>query len=191
MESTISHKLHGSVPERAHSKRFHRALPEVMYVGNEGCSHSVAYLTPELTAITASCGLCFLREGYLNELPGSIHKAKMLAENGNPQQTPLFLSHVLVSEGFKSPKTGQNLNQFRLARKQYSRKSAEIFPFASSLWVLMGYQPPLAKPLIQAVLGKNEPEIALLLDVSVYNVVDRLRKGINFTVNWINQYANI
>jgi hypothetical protein len=185
-DQAVSLDAFGNSSDGNKRKTFARALPDELYVGNEGCGHSVAYYSPNFS----SCGLCFLREGFNSELPGSIHSAKSLAENGNPQQTPLFFSHVLVAEGFRSPKTGQNLSKFRLARKQYSRKSAEVFPFASSLWVLMGYQPPLAKPLIHAVLGLGEPKIAIILDTSVYNVVDRLRKGINFTTNWIDRYGN-
>lgn len=171
----------------ASQRNFIGALPTILYVGNSGCVHSSLY---ELTWYTTFCGLCFMIEGFTGELPTRLHESRLLADNGNPQQSGKLMSHVSVVEGFAAPDPEQNLKQYRLARGQYTRRSPRLFPFASALQELMGHQPPLARPLILACQGFHEPEIAARMDLSVYNVAERIRKGLALATGSVRKYSD-
>jgi hypothetical protein len=156
-----------------------QALPDILYVGNGSCEHSSIYQVQDV------CLICFFRDGFQNEIPGRMHFSKQLTDNGNPQQTGRLMSHVSIVEGFRPPKPDQNLHSYRLARKQYSSPAHRLFPFTSALWELMSFQPPLATPTILLVSGEKAPKIAEKLDISLYNLQERVQKGINLAVGFL------
>lgn len=162
-----------------------QSLPLVKAVGGPRCGHSfVLWISWE----RLFCGLCFLRDGYHAELPGKLHSTKVLADNGKPQQTGRLESHVQVIEGIFAPKPGQSLEAFRRVRNALETKPAKNqFPFASSLWDLMGKQPPLAIPLVRA-LHKPPEEVARDMELSSYNVYERLMKGVRAATDLVRKY---
>lgn len=160
-------------------KAYPQALPDFFYVGGSSCGHPFTY------EYDGTCGLCFIKDGFDSELPKQLHRSKSLADNGNPQQTSSFQSHVQVSLGLVPPKKGQNLANFRRARKQYSQVAHGQFPITSALWELMGFQPPLAIPLIASISGEKAPEIAEKLDISIYNLQIRLQKAVKLTLLFV------
>lgn len=164
---------------QAYLQAYPQALPSNLYVGDHRCGHSSNLIVQDV------CLFCFLQDGFQNELPGRLHLGRQLADNGNPEQAPRLISHVQVVEGFRPPRPNQNLRSYRLARKQYSRPAHGLFPFTSALWELMGYQPPLAIPLIRAISGENLPKIAENLDISIYNLQNRIEKGIKLTLGFL------
>lgn len=164
---------------QARPQAYPQALPDFLYVGGSGCGHADRYF------FHASCALCFLKYAFEGEIPGQLHLSKTLTDNGNPQQTPKFISHVQVIEGFKPPTIGENLRKYRLARKQYTAPAHKIFPVSSALWELMGYQPPLARPLILLVSGYSDRKIAEIMGISIYNLHERLFKGVKLTLQWM------
>lgn len=175
------------------------------------CGHSVMYVIQALDDGPLLCGLCFFRDGFQAEQPSEIHLHRTLAENGNPQTTPRFMSHLTVVMGLQAPPKDVNLRDWQrkrnsLARGQYTRRvkvgdklipqsfvSVEkfsspawmMYPVASALWKLMGYQPPLGIVLVRAVGGRTEPEIAHELDVSIWNVNIRMGKAIRTALGYI------
>jgi hypothetical protein len=156
-----------------------QALPDILYVGNGSCEHSSIYSVQDV------CLICFFKDGFQNEIPGQIHFSKLLTENGNPQQTGRMMAHVSLVAGFRPPKPEQNLRDWRHSREQYTRPAHGIFPFTSALWELMSFQPPLATPTILLVSGLKAPKIAEKLDISIYNVQERVQKGINLAVGFL------
>jgi hypothetical protein len=175
------------------------------------CGHSLMYLIKSADDGPMLCGLCFFREGYQAEQPSTIHLHHTLAENGNPETAPLFMSHLNVIMGLRAPEPGQDIKEFQrkrnsLARGQYTRRvkvgsklvpqtfvqverfskpAWMLYPVASSLWKLMGYQPPLGIVLVRGVGGRTEREIASELDVSVWNVNIRMGKAIRTALGYI------
>lgn len=131
------------------------------------------------------CGLCFLMDGFSREVPFRIHAHRLLAENGNPETSPQFLSHLQLAMGLKAPPRGMSLKQYSLARRQYSRPAPGQFPITSALWQMMGYQPPLAVPLLYRLLGLPEAEIATYMELSQYNVHLRLAKGVRLCLRFV------
>jgi hypothetical protein len=163
---------------------YSRSLPLSFPQGNGSCRHSPLYLIFEND--TASCGFCHVHDGIQHELPGKLHFSKQLTTNGNPQQTPLLLAHVQLIEGLKPPQPWQSTKQYRLARGQLDTKPAhEIFPYTSALWELMGYQPPIATPLVKALYGKTETEIAAELKTSQYSVFVSIAKAVRWTLKYV------
>lgn len=164
------------------------------------CRHSPLYVMQNEREQPPFCGLCFFREGYEAELPKKIHAYKTLAENGNPEASPKFLAHLRLVMGFEPPRPGESLKAFNrrrnssiivplntndLAREQYTRPARRLFPVASSIWKLMGYQPPLAIVLVGAVTGKSEGQISKELDLSRMNVHIRMAKAIRTAMGYI------
>lgn len=156
------------------------------------CGHSILYVMQNYEEQPPFCGLCFFRLGFESELPTRIHvsvnpRYSTLAVNGNPEMAPKFFSHLLLVMGLKPPRSGENLNRFRAsrARGQYTKPAPRLFPVASALWKLMGYQPPLGIVLVAAVGGRTEVEIARLHDLSVWNVHQRMVKAIHTAMGYI------
>lgn len=174
------------------------------------CQHSLLYFLQIDESGPLLCGLCFFKEGYESELPGRIHQFKVLADNGNPQTAPMLMAHLQVSMGLKPPKPGQDLRDFRrqrnaLAREQYTVRgpqkfgsklsthsrnvrfssTSRLYPVASALWKLMGYQPPLGIVLVRGVTGRTEEEIAAELNVTRFNVNIRMTKAIRTAVGYL------
>lgn len=174
------------------------------------CHHSGLYLIQTYEDGPLLCGLCFFRDGYQTELPPAIHFRNTLAENGNPETVPLFMSHLQLVMGLEAPKPDQDLVEFRkkriaLAREQYTVRApkqfghklsthtrrakfsspSKLYPIASSLWKLMGYQPPLGVVLVRGVSGRTESEIADELDVSQMNVHTRMAKAIRTALGYL------
>jgi hypothetical protein len=128
-----------------------------------------------------------------------MHLFKTLAENGNPETSPKFMSHLWLLMGLEPPKSGESLKAYQkrrqssipnptntnaLAREQYTRPS-RLFPVASSLWKLMGYQPPLAIVLVKAVNGHSERRIAKDIDASLIGVHIRMAKAIRTAMGYL------
>lgn len=156
------------------------------------CQHSPLYILQNYTNQPPFCGLCFFREGIQSELPTRLHVFKTLAENGNPETDHIFLAHLWLIMGLKDPDPKVPLHEFRRkrkrprAREQYTKDAPTLFPVASSLWKLMGYQPPLASVLVRgAVYGRTEQEIAKVLDLSVINVHIRMAKAVRTAMGYI------
>lgn len=142
------------------------------------CGHSHIYTIQAVKNGPLICGLCLFKQGFEDELPGRLHLFKTLAENGKPQTAPMFLSHLKLIMGLRRPPQELPLRTYRLARGQYSGSARTIFPVASALWELMGFQPPLGIVVVRAVGGRNEFEIAKELNDSVRSVHIRMAKGI-------------
>lgn len=154
------------------------------------CGHSFLYVTQNYKDQPPLCGLCLFREGFESELPGRIHvsvnpRYRVLAANGNLETAPKFLSHLYLVMGLKGPKAGEALHIFRRARGHYTKPAKNLFPVASALWKLMGYQPPLGVVLVQAVNRSTEQEIAKHLDDSIMNIHLRMAKAINTAMKYL------
>jgi hypothetical protein len=149
------------------------------------CGHSFSFL---VRWDTTFCGLCFLREGYHEELPKKLHLVRTLADNGNPQQTDQLQGHLSLVEGIYDP-GDTPLRDFSRARSHKgSAPLPQLYPFASALWGVMGKQPPLGLPLYRSVLGVPEREIASFMEISLLNVNIRLSKGVDMAVRLIRKY---
>jgi hypothetical protein len=140
------------------------------------CGHSPLYVLQLDKKQPPFCGLCLLRDGYDAETPTRIHLFKTLAENGNPETSPKFFAHLFLVQGLVSPRVDADgnlepLHEFRRrrgqlkcsiscpqpcfehqprTREQYTEPAKRLFPVASALWKLMGYQPPLGVVLVNA-----------------------------------------
>lgn len=186
MTSTTTHK--GSLDQSLRPSLrlvYSQAMTPFLPVGNSSCQHS-AWLF--VSWDTVFCGLCFLKVGFNQELPSRLHLSKTLADNGNPQQTGKLESHVSVVEGIFAPGT-MTLKQFSRARGHLgSAPAPNIFPFSSALWTVIGRQPPLGWPLYLAVRGFSEEEIAKEMGVSIYNVNERLSKGVDMAAKLVRKY---
>jgi hypothetical protein len=186
------------------------SLPYEDYRADLDCGHSNLYLVQAESEGPLLCGLCFFRDGYEAELPASIHLHKALAENGNPETIGLLMSHLNVVMGLIPPKKGEDIKAYQrrrnaLAREQYTTRSPlpdhriiqqvrhikftspswRMFPVASSLWKLMGYQPPLGIVLVRGVGGRVETEIASELDISHMDVHIRMAKAIRTAIRYL------
>lgn len=167
-----------------YSFSYERSLSE----RNARCGHPFTY---QIVWEHPFCGLCFLIDGYQQGLPMALHRSKSLAENGNPAQSGALQSHVRVVEGLLLPSEGQTLKDFSRAREQYmgSKPAPTTFPVASALWEMCGKQPPLAKPLLLAVVQqKPHVDIAVELDLSLWRLVSTLKKGISMATNLVRKY---
>lgn len=164
--------------------------PEATRVDGD-CPHSPLYIVQLPETGIATCGLCFFREGWESELPTTVHQHHVLAQNGNPETAPKFMAHLFLVMGLVQPEEGMDLKEWRrirkrpLAREQYTDVAWGLFPIGSSLWQLMGYQPPLGIVLVRAVSGFNELQIAKELELSTWNVVDRMAKAIRTALRYI------
>lgn len=125
------------------------------------------------------CGPCFFREGFWSELPtrvtirqGSGHKGFYVIDNR-------VVEHIELSFGLVPPDPGEPLQEWRKRRNKISARPAPgMFPFGSTLWNLMNYQPPLARVLVKFCQGMDEPQIAEELHLSLYNVHERMVKAV-------------
>lgn len=140
---------------------------------------------------TEFCSLCFLQAAFEAEVPRRVHAYKLLAENGNPANSESFVAHLECVMGLMPPKPGQNLREFRLARKRYSSPSPSMYPVTSALWEMMGYQPPLATPLMYCLMGLPEAQIAVKLGISQYNVSIRLVKAARLALRFVRHDRTI
>lgn len=166
------------------------SLPYDLFRDTVDCRHSRLYIIRNYEEQPLFCGLCFYREGWESELPTRIHLFKTLAENGNPETSPKFLAHMLLAVGLEPPKPDQNLRDFQKlrsprARVQYTKPAWGLFPVASSLWKLMGYQPPLAIVLVRGASGRPESAIAEELDLSLTDVHIRMAKAIRTAMGYL------
>lgn len=163
-------------------------LPYDAHRDTPDCHHSPIYFVGN----PPSCGLCFYKAGWISEVPGQIHFSKVLAENGNPQTYPGFLTHVQIALGLIPPKPDKNLGEWRLERSPYAREQYTTppgwrqFPISTSLWKLMGFQPPLGIVLVRAVQGLNEVEIAYELRQSQFNIYIRMAKAIRAAMGFLD-----
>jgi len=152
--------------------------------GKAGCRHSWFY------EAHGQCSLCFLKERYEAEVPRRLHSYKVLAENGNPETNPTFLRHQETVLGLVPPRKGQDLRDFRLARAQYTVAHG-AFPITSSLSKAMGYQPPIVIPVLRAIQGRTDAEIAAELsdredrEVTILNVHRRIVKGLRLVMRTV------
>lgn len=156
-------------------------------VPRSSCGHSFLYVVLTWNEGTpAFCGLCFLYNVFRDEHPTRIHEYKQLALNGNPETKHEFLNHLQSSLGLAAPQPGQSLRNYRLAREQYSRKPDRAkHPVTSALWELFGSQPKMAKPLLRALLGVEENEIARQMDWSIYNLQTTMAKAIRTALRYV------
>lgn len=153
-----------------------KALPAKRSVGRSSCPH------PHDLHFGPLCGLCFFQDGFASELPTRLHAYKILADNGNPETSPKFLAHLQVTFGIRPPEPGQSLHQFRAQRRLASSPAPGIYPIASVIWEMMGNQPPLAHPFYLAVIGVPEAQIASRLEISQYNLWNRLAKATRYAM---------
>lgn len=185
------------------------SLPYEAFRVHKLCKHSDVYVLKLHEEQPPFCGLCLIREGFESEMPTKFHMYKTLAENGNPETAPKFLAHLVLAMGLVPPRDDESLAEWRkrrnsLAREQYRRRSpvgnrpylthlrverfsapSKLFPVASALWKLMGYQPPLGRALVPAVGGKNEIEISKTLGISYYDTHLRIAKGIRTVMGFM------
>jgi len=125
------------------------------------------------------CGPCFFRDGFLDELPTRVTIKTGTGNFGAPAIDSRLVEHIELSFGLVPPDPGEPLHVWRRRRDRFSNKpSPGLFPFGSALWNLMNYQPPLARVLVKFCQGKNESQIASELDLSLFNVHDRMVKAV-------------
>lgn len=175
---------------KSQGRDYFKTLPYDSFRAMVDCSHSPLYLLSNYEEQPLFCGLCFFREGWESEIPGRVHEYKTLAENGNPETSPKFLAHLYLAMGLQAPELHETTyifrrNRKRLAREQYSSPAWGIFPVSSSLWQLMGYQPPLAKVLIPAAYGRDELTIAAALGLSLVGVHITMAKAIRTAMGFL------
>lgn len=155
-----------------------RKVSQKLYTGNAGCLHSVRYILQD-RLLQPICGACFFREGYISELPARMTYREYSGLFGSPQMHQSLQKHIQVSEGLLPPRPEESLARYRKRRARTNPSLPDQFPYLSALWELMGYQPPLAKVLIPFVQGRSEAEIAELMNISLFNVVERMGKAVH------------
>lgn len=155
-----------------------------LYSGNSGCLHLEGYQIRDPYQ-RILCGPCYFREGFWEEMPTRMSIKEDSGLFGSPQIDPRTLAHIMIYTGLIMPEPGESLKHFRKRRERLSKPTASLFPFASALWKLTGFQPPLARVLILFVQGKNELQIAETIDQSIYNTQDRLRKGARIAAKFL------
>lgn len=171
-------------------KDYYTSLPYDAFRETLDCHHSHLYILKNYEDQPLFCGLCFYREGWESELPTRVHLFKTLAENGNPETSPKFIAHMFLVMGLEPPPGILPLHKFQKlrsprAREQYTKPSWGLFPIASSLWKLMGYQPPLAIVLVRGAGGRSEPQIADELNLSILDVHIRMAKAIRTAMGYL------
>lgn len=175
------------------------------------CGHSPLYVVQPEADSPKLCGLCLFKQGYDSETPTRIHLFKTLAENGNPETNPKFFSHLFLVQGLVLPRVDSDgnlepLHEFRRRRGQlhcnadcptichkhrprerdhYTEPAWRLFPVASALWKLMGFQPPLGIVLVRGVNGFTEMQIAAQLETSLQNVHIRMAKAVRTAVGYL------
>lgn len=151
--------------------------------GISSCGHS-----SDLTS-DSSCGLCWLILIWESEVPKKIHAYKVLADNGNPQVSASFLSHMEASFGLVRPKPDVNLHSFRLARVHlYKAPAKKQYPLMRALWDTMGFQPSLTTALIRSLQGRTLIEIATELKMTPYGTNLAISKAIRMITRKLGAY---
>lgn len=154
------------------------SLAYKLYADQPSCLHLDEYQIRDKFTSVVHCGPCFFRDGFDAEYPTRINIRTREGLFGGPELDPRLISHVMTSVGLVPPEPGQSLKAFRAQRSVRSEPSPRLYPFTSALWRLMGYQPPLASVLVRFCEGLNEVDIARKMDLSIYNVSDRLGKAV-------------
>src|SRR6185503_18442152 len=190
--------MHMEVDQRRRSKAdriYFRTLPYDEFRSLD-CGHSPLYVMQNEEGQPPFCGLCLFKDGFASELPSRMHLFKTLAENGNPETSPKFMAHLVLVQGLVLPRVDaegnpEPLHEYRRrrgqlrcnpdclqpcfkhqprTREQYTEAAWKLFPVASALWKLMGFQPPLGIVLVRGVNGRTEIEIAREFDTSLQNI---------------------
>lgn len=132
------------------------------------------------------CGPCYFREGFSSEIPNRMTVKEFSGLFGSPQMDPKLLAHVDIAMGLIPPLPGEDLRTFRKRREDhgYSKPTPKLFPFASALWKLMGYQPPLALALLRFCEGRPESDIAREMNASLFGTHLTLMKAIRIANKW-------
>jgi hypothetical protein len=154
------------------------SLRRKLYLDQPSCLHLEGYRIRNKFSSVVLCGPCYFRDGFEAEYPTRLNTRTREGILGGPSLDPQLLNHIGVSVGLVPPEPGQSLREFRTQRSVRSQPSPKRFPFSSALWLLMGVQPPLATVLVQFCEGYNEVEIGMKMDLSLYNVSDRLGKAV-------------
>lgn len=155
-------------------------------LSHQGTHQYPLYEFKDIYRHRTTCGPCYFREAFTDELPTRMTIKEFSGLFGSPQMDPKLLAHVTVSMGLMPPEPGENLKEFRRRRelKGYSRPTPKLFPVASALWKLMGFQPPLALPLIRFCQGHTEHEIAEETGQSLFGVHLSLMKATRLAKKW-------
>lgn len=128
------------------------------------------------------CGPCFFRQGFWSELPTRVtisYRFHPTGNHGAPEMDSRVIDHIELTLGLVPPDPGEPLSIWRARRDRFSsRPVPHLFPFGSALWNLMNYQPPLARVLVPFCYGKDEPQIAEELELSLHNVHQRMVKAV-------------
>jgi len=151
------------------------------------CGHSSLFFVShaERAEITF-CGLCWIQEAWESEFPGRFHEYKLLAENGNPETSPRFWSHLKANLGLVPPLPDEDLGNYRLARKRlYGVPSRSQHPVAAALYEVMGVQPKLAVPLLRTLCGFSIDQIRAETQMTTYGYHQSMAKGIRFVIREI------
>jgi hypothetical protein len=143
------------------------------------CLHLPSYVIRLKPTGILTCGPCFFRDGFITEIPTRVNTRVTAGISGTKEFDFQFIEHISVSVGLVLPEPGESLWDFRRKRSRRSRPSPKHHPVTSALWELVGKQPPLAGPLLQFCQGYNELQVADRMDLSLYNVTDRLRKAVS------------
>lgn len=160
-----------------------------LYKNAAGCLHLEGYQILAGEASLVVCGACYFRDGVIGEVPTRINRGARTHEGlfGAPTIDPKLVSHLFLVVGLVPPAPHQSMREFRRLRSQRSKPNPKLYPFTTALWRLMGYQPPLARVLLLFCEGKSEIEIANEMDLSLYNVHDRLRKAVHTGRKYLRQ----
>lgn len=162
------------------------SLGQLLYEGKSSCLHSDQYQI--ITSGTGlRCGTCFFRSGFIEELPSRL-SVKRLSDAGIPDLSPAILNHLLITMGLVAPEPGETLKHFRKRRIKlinHEKLHKDQYPFGSSLWLLMGFQPPLAIPLVEFCKGRREVDIADAYGWSLFNVQERLGKAVRTAIKYM------
>jgi hypothetical protein len=133
------------------------------------------------------CGPCYFREGFREELPSRVTIRERSGLFGAPAINPQLIQHIELSFGLIPPDPGESLKRWRRRRDRLSERPApKVFPFGSALWNLMNYQPPLARVLVKFCQGKDEVTIADEMDLSLFNVHERMVKAVRTGQRFLN-----
>lgn len=158
-----------------------------LYRNRPRCLHVPSYLI--WNGVQAVCGPCYFRDGVQDELPTRMTIREASGLFGAPQFDPRTIEHLMVSVGLVPPDPDESMERFRRRRRTQSKPSPNLYPFTTALWRLMGYQPPLARVLVQFCQGLTEIEIARSMDLSLFNVQDRLRKSVHTSKKYLKNAA--
>lgn len=123
------------------------------------------------------------------EVPGRLHAYKLLADNGKPQVSPAFWSHLEASLGLVRPLPGQSLRDFRLARGHlYRAPRQNQFPLLRALWNCMGHQPRLTTSVIRTFQGRDHLEIAVELKMDEVGARGAIFKGTRLVLRELRSF---